>query len=72
MTSAQTRYPQGVTYNTCPFFNVSTEPLLAVRPDPIEPVFCLASPPMELADTHGGFHTQTTLTTSNVIGLFQR
>ncbi len=72
MTSSQARYPPGVTYNVCPFLNVTTDPLLAVRPDPTQPVFCLSSPPTELVDTHGGFHTQTTLTTSNVIGLFQK
>ncbi len=66
------RYPEGILYNTCPFFNAPMVPALAVRPEePIRRV-CLAESPSEVEGTHGGFHRDTNLTSSNVIRLINR
>lgn len=65
------RYPNGVSYHTCPFLNVSLDPILAVHPDTVVRG-CLADNPSEVRGTHGGFHRQTTLLTSNIIGLIDR
>ena len=66
------RYPVGVSYHTCPFFNRTVGPSLAVRPEIPVGMTCLVAPPPTLENTHGGFHTDTRLTTSNVIGLLNR
>lgn len=65
------RYPDGVSYNSCPFSNATRIPLVDVGADQPELRSCLPSPPEELPATHGGFHRDTSLTTSNVIGLLQ-
>lgn len=70
--SIQRRYPAGVSYNTCPFVNVSLDPLIAVHPDMPMGRVCLAATPSLVEGTHGGFHKLTTLTTSNIIGLISR
>ena len=66
------RAPAGVSYNTCPFFNMVPDPLLAVLQETPQERVCLVSTPLRLQGTHGGFHRETSLITSNVIGLFAR
>lgn len=66
------RYPSGVSYHTCPFFNIVADPELAVLQEAPQENVCLASAPIRLRETHGGFHRETTLVTSNVIGLLTR
>ena len=66
------RYPSGVSYHACPFLNLTLDPLLAVHPDNPTGRVCLGDDPAEVANTHGGFHRQTSLTTSNVIDLIAR
>lgn len=66
------RYPDGITYNTCPFIDVILQPLLAVRPDDPVGRECLGTSPPTVVGTHGGFHRGTNLTTSNIIGFIKR
>lgn len=66
------RYPDGVTYYSCPFFNASVDPILAVRPDDPIGGICRAEAPSTIERTHGGFHRETSLVTSNVIGLLSQ
>ncbi len=66
------RYPPGVSYNTCPYSNVSNIPILPVREEQAQAEVCLAAPPTELEGTHGGFHQSSQLLTGNVLGLWNR
>lgn len=66
------RYPPGVTYYSCPFLNVSQDILIPVKEIPPQQSTCLDPPPLELEGTHGGFHWQAHLFTSNVLGLLER
>ena len=70
--STEQQYTDSVTYNTCPFSNVIPNPLLAVHPQDPTGRLCLSTAPPETEQTHGGFHRETRLATSNVIGLLNR
>ena len=63
-------YPPGVNYHTCPSSTTSSVPLLPVQSDPPIQSVCLEESPIELTFTHGGFAKDTTLETSNIIGLY--
>jgi len=66
------RYIPGISYHTCPFMDASRDPILAVRPEEPTERVCLEQLPTRLQNTHGGFHKETQLNTSNVLGMFGR
>ena len=66
------RYPSGISYHTCLFDDDTSDPLLPVIPETLQPRTCLSPSPVILGNTVGGFHRETQLTTSNIIGLLER
>lgn len=59
----------GVSFNRCPFLPERGTALIPLSPPTPVDRTCFSNPPHRLDGTHGGFHSNTRLTSGNIIGL---